>query len=213
MKRISGNQYYEIARVEKGSYTLRQVLKKTKVDISPALLLDINYDRLTKFFVKVGSGKRISEKTIKNYFDFFEKLNNEKSEFPKINFEKKSVFISKKTFWDCLPNRNKIPCTYLPNPREENNASATMSIPALDCLVYFTPKYEVCYNNILSKGENIKTIVVFDTEADKIQQMLQDKAIYGFNLIIMSNSFSLINNNTIPCWNWYKEEIEIINGL
>ena len=214
LKRIRDNQYYEIVKVENDNFSLRQILRKTKAEISPALLSGINYDRLTKNFVKIDAGKGISERTIKNYFAFFEELNNEKSEFPKTNFEKKTVFIAKKPLWDSLPNRNKIPCAYLPNPREENGTTETRSIPALqDCLAYFTPKYEVCYSNILTKNEKVKTIVVFDTEADKIEQMLQDKAKFGFNLIVISNSISPLKSQSIPCWNWFKEEVEIVNAL
>lgn len=214
LKRIRDNQYYEIVKVENDNFSLKQILRKTKAEISPALLSGINYDRLTKNFVKIDAGKGISERTIKNYFAFFEELNNEKSEFPKTNFEKKTVFIAKKPLWDSLPNRNKIPCAYLPNPREENNTTETRSIPALqDCLAYFTPKYEVCYSNILTKNEKVKTIVVFDTEADKIEQILQDKAKFGFNLIVISNSISPLKSQSIPCWNWFKEEVEIVNAL
>lgn len=214
LKRIRDNQYYEIIKVENDNFSLRQILRKTKAEISPALLSGINYDRLTKNFVKIDAGKGISERTIKNYFAFFEELNNEKSEFPKTNFEKKTVFITKKPLWDSLPNRSKIPCVYLPNPREEHGTTETRSIPALqDCLAYFTPKYEVCYSSILSKNEKVKTIVVFDTEADKMEQMLQDKAKFGFNLIIISNSIFPLKSQSIPCWNWFKEEVEIVNAL
>jgi hypothetical protein len=214
VKRRRDNQYYEIIRVENNTYTLKQVLRKTKFEISPALLSGISYDKLTKSYMPVDLDKGISEKTIKNYLDYFEKLNGEKNEFLKSKFEQKSIFISKKTHWDNLPDKNKIPSAYLPNPREESNATETRSIPALsDCLIYFTPKYEICYQNILSKIVKIKTIVVFDTEADKIEQMLQDRNRYGFNLIILSNSLSPVKNLSIPCWNWFKEEIEIVDSL
>src|SRR5690606_32968210 len=125
----------------------------------------------------------------------FEMLNSEKIDFPRTSFEKKTVFIAKKLLWDSLPDRNKVPCTYLPNPREENNSLEIKSIPALqDCLAYFTPKYEVCFQNILSKGRNVKTIIIFDTEANKIEQILQDKLRFGFNLVIISNSYSPLKN-------------------
>jgi hypothetical protein len=212
LKRIKDNQYYEITRAENHNYALIQIMRKTKNEISPTVIPGINYDALAKGFVKIDSG--VSEKTIKNYFDFFEDLNNEKNEFPKTRFEQKSVFIAKKTLWDDLSEKNKIPSVYLPNPREESNSLETRSIPALsDCMVYFTPKYEVCYQNILLKGKKIKTLVVFDTEADKIEQMLHDKARWGFNLIIISNSDYPEKNTAIHCWNWFKEEIEIVNAL
>ncbi|MCU0440362.1 MAG: hypothetical protein MUC49_20925 [Raineya sp.] len=216
LKRIIDNQYYKITSIVNDNFSLQQILRKTKTENSPAILQGINYDKLTKNFVRIDAGKGISEKTIKNYFTFFEELNKEKNEFPKTNFEKKTVFISKKLLWDSLPNRNKIPCTYLPNSREENNTTEIRSIPALqDCLVYFTPKYEVCYSNILLKNEKIKTIVIFNTEVEMIEQMISDRNRFGFNLIVISNSdFSkLRKSQSIPCWNWFKEEIEIVDTL
>jgi len=212
LKRIKDNQYYEITKAEKSHYTLRQVLRKTKVEVSPAIMPDIDYDKITKGFVKVDSG--VSEKTIKNYFDFFTKLNNQSSDFPRSNFDMKSVFISKKPLWDSLSIKNKIPSTYFPNPREESHLTETRSIPALsDCMIYFTPKYEVCYQQLLQKGEKIKTIVIFDTEADKLNQIMQDQLKYKFNVLVLSNSIAPTKSQLIPCWNWFKEELEIIDAL
>lgn len=177
--------------------------------------LNLKYDDLVKKFIPIEQGTKQS--TLQGYTKFFSDLNNGlKLEFTPTNFEKKTVFIAKKPLWDSLPNRNKIPCAYLPNPREDSNATETRSIPALqDCLAYFTPKYEVCYSNILLKNEKIKTIVVFDTEAEKIAQMISDQSRFGFNLIVLSNSdySKLLKSHSIPCWNWFKEEIEIVNAL
>jgi len=152
---------------------------------------------------------------LKGYTQYFSDLNGGiKMDFTPTNFEKKTIFIARKSLWESITEKNKIPCSYLPNPREESNASEIKSIPALhDCLSFFTPKYEVCYQNILAKGEKIKTIIVFDTELDKIEQILQDKNRFGFNLIIISNNYSPLKNEAIPCWNWFKEEIEIVNAL
>ena len=212
LKRIRDNQYYEITKADKSRYTLKQVLRKTKGEISPAIFPDMDYDRITKGFVKVDSG--VSEKTIKNYFDFFAKLNNQSSDFPRSNFDIKTVFIAKKPLWDSLGIKNKIPSTYFPNPREESNLTETRSIPALaDCMIYFTPKYEVCYQQLLQKGEKIKTIVIFDTEADKLNQIMQDQLKYKFNVLILSNSNAPTKSQLIPCWNWFKEELEIIDAL
>jgi hypothetical protein len=79
--------------------------------------------------------------------------------------------------------------------------------------MYFTTKYEVCYQKLLLQGKKIHTIVICDTEEDKIQQILQDRNRFGFNLIILSNAIDPIRNNQIPCWNWFKEEVEIVNSL
>lgn len=194
-----------IKNIHNDTFLLEHIKNKAQINLK--------YDDLVKKFIPIEQGTKQS--TLQGYTKFFTDLNNGlKLDFTPTNFEKKTVFIAKKPLWDNLPNRNKIPCAYLPNPREENNTTETRSIPALqDCLAYFTPKYEVCYSNILSKNEKVKTIVVFDTEADKIEQMLQDKAKFGFNLIIVSNSISPLKNQSIPCWNWFKEEVEIVNAL
>lgn len=190
-----------------GVYKLEHIKNKAQSNF--------NYDSLLDKFIPIEQGTR--QTTLQGYTKFFFELNNGlKLDFIPTNFEKKTVFIAKKPLWDSLPNRNKIPCAYLPNPREENNATEIRSIPALqDCLAYFTPKYEVCYSNILFKNEKVKTIVVFDTESEKIEQMISDKSRFGFNLIIISNSdFSkLVKSQSVPCWNWFKEEIEIVNAL
>jgi len=182
-------------------------------DIKGCLEAEIKYDDLVIKFVPIKKG--VQARTINNYVNFFKDLNNGfLHDFTPTKFEKKSVFISKKPLWDSLTDKSKIPSIYLPNPREESHLSETRSIPALsDCMIYFTPKYEVCYQNLLSEGEKIKTIVVFDTEEDKIQQMLQDKVRFGFNLIIISNTYSPMKIAQIPCWNWYKEELQIIDEL
>jgi len=212
LKRIRDNQYYEITKADKSQYTLRQVLRKTKGEISPAIFPDMDYDRITKGFVKVDSG--VSEKTIKSYFDFFAKLNNQSSDFPRSNFDMKSVFIAKKPLWDSLGIKSKIPSAYFPNPREESHLTETRSIPALtDCMIYFTPKYEVCYQQLLQKGVKIKTIVIFDTEADKLNQIMQDQQKYKFNLLVLSNSNTPTKSQLIPCWNWFKEELAIMDAL
>jgi hypothetical protein len=211
-KRIRDNQYYEITRAEKRHYTLKQVLSNTRGKISPAIFPDIDYDKITKGFVKVDSG--VSEKTIKNYFDFFAKLNNQNSDFPRSNFDMKYVFIAKKPLWDSLSIKSKIPSAYFPNPREESNLTEIRSIPALsDCMIYFTPKYEVCYQQILQKGVKIKTIVIFDTEVEKINQILQDQLRYKFNVLVLSNSSTPTKSQLIPCWNWFKEELIILDAL
>lgn len=194
-----------IKSISNGMYNLERIKDKAQSDF--------NYDSLLEKFIPIEQGTR--QATLQGYTKFFVDINNGLNlEFTPTNFEKKTVFIAKKSLWDSLPNKNKIPCAYLPNPREEQNTSLIRSIPALhDCLAYFTPKYEVCYSNILTQNEKVKTIIVFDTEPDKIVQMIADTSRFGFNLIVVSNSFSPLKSQFIPCWNWFKEEIEIINCL
>lgn len=175
--------------------------------------LPIKYDFLVKNFIPIQQGTR--QATLIAYTKYFSDLNKGlKLEFTPTNFEKKIVFIAKKPLWEFLSERSKIPSVYLPNPNDGNDIHPIKSIPALsDCLCYFTPKYNLCYDNLLLKKVNIKTIVVFDTEAINIQQMLLDKQRFEFNLIILSNSLTPQKNNSIPCWNWFKEEVELVNTL
>jgi hypothetical protein len=55
--------------------------------------------------------------------------------------------------------------------------------------------------------------VIFDTEADKLNQIMQDQLKYKFNVLILSNSNAPTKSQLIPCWNWFKEELEIIDAL
>lgn len=196
---------YLIKKIVSNTYTLEDLKNKSEINIS--------YDSLIKKFFPLEQGAK--DKTIQSYIRFFSEINGELNlEFTPATFEKKLIFIAKRPLWDNLAERNKIPAIYLPNPREENHSNEIKSIPALsDCLIYFTPKYEVCYQQVISKGEKIKAVIVFDTEADKVDQMLQDRAVFGFNLIILTNSHCPTKNSTIPFWNWYKEEIDIVNAL
>lgn len=204
LKRIKDKKYYTISGIVNGIYKLNQTNFNTEVTT--------DYEKLVKGYVKVEAGVRQS--TIKNYLKFFENLNNEKTDFLKTFFETKNVFIAKKPLWDSLNVKGKIPSTYLPNPNDGNDLHPIKSIPALsDCMIYFTPKYEVCYQQLLQKGEKIKTIVVFNTEADKLNQIMQDQLKYKFNVIVLSNSNTPIKSELIPCWNWFKEELAIIDAL
>lgn len=204
LKRIRDKKYYKITSISNGNYRLTQINTNTEVTT--------DYDKLAKGYVKVETG--IRESTIKNYIKFFENINNEKNDFLKLYFDKKTVFIAKKPLWDFLSERSKIPSIYLPNPNDGNEMHPIKSIPALsDCLCYFTPKYNLCYDNLLLKKEKIKSIIVFDTEATSIEQMLLDKQRFGFNLIILSNSLAPQKNTSIPCWNWFREEVELVNAL
>jgi len=212
LKRIKDNEYYEIIRCINNKYTIRQIRRKNQRNIFSAVRSDLTYDKLSKEYLKISSG--ISETTIKNYFKFFESINNKMNEFPQTHFEKKVVFIARKLFWDELDVKNMIPSTYLPNPREEDDHHEVRSIPALpDCIVYVTPKYEVCYQDILRKNKKVHTLIVCDIEEDRLDQILNDRVRFGFNLIVVTNKKTPMKRNQLHCWNWFKEEVEIINSL
>lgn len=153
--------------------------------------------------------------TLTQYTSFFENLNGKQvHDFTPTYFERKSVFIAPKTFYDSLEVKNKIPTTYFPNPREESNPHETKSIPALpDSIMYFVTRYKVCYDKILQQGKKIDTVVVYDTEETELEQIIQDKNRFGFNLIVLTNQAEPIKCSQVPVWNWYKEETDLVNTL
>ena len=82
-----------------------------------------------------------------------------------------------------------------------------------DCITYFIPKYEVCFEKLLLKGVQIHTLVVCDTDLDAIPQIIQDQAAYHFKLIILTNDSEPHKFNGVYSWNWKKEEIELLEKL
>lgn len=172
-----------------------------------------SFTELVEKFIPVS--QRAQNQTLTRFTSFFEKLNGKQvHDFTPAYFERKSVFIAPKTFYDSLEAKNKIPTIYFPNPREESNPHETKSIPALpDAIMYFVTKYKVCYEKILQQGITIDTIVVYDTEETEIEQIIQDKNRFGFNLIVLTNNAEPIKCNQVPCWNWYNEETDLVNTL
>jgi hypothetical protein len=177
------------------------------------LRMEKTYEELTKEFIPIIQNVR--DKTLKKFYLFFDELNSKNIyDFTPTDFMKKSVFIAHKQLWDDLDVKNNIPSIYLPSPREESDHNEVKSIQAIsDCIMYITTKYEVCYQQILKQGKKIDTIVLYNTEEEQIHQMLQDKQKYGFNIVILTNYNNPVKNDQIPCWNWFKEEIEIVNSL
>lgn len=177
------------------------------------ITLEKTFDDLLQQFIPLTQNAQ--NETLLKFLRFFEKLNGKQiHDFSPTFFDRKSVFIAPKTFYDSLEEKNKIPTTYFPNPREESTSHETKSIPALpDAIMYFVTKYKVCYEKILQQGKRIETVVIYDTEETEIEQIIQDKKRFGFNLIVLTNKFEPIKCSQIPCWNWFKEEIELINLL
>ena len=177
------------------------------------LTIEKKFDELVQQFIPLTQNAHNA--TLKKFTSYFETLNGRQiHDFTPAYFERKSVFIAPKTFYDSLEVKNKIPITYFPNPREESNPHETKSIRALpDSIMYFVPKYKVCYDKIFRQGKKIDTVVVYDTEETEIEQIIQDKNRFGFNLIVITNSTNPIKCSQVPCWNWFKEEIDIINSL
>lgn len=151
---------------------------------------------------------------IREYRDFFKDYSEWFNVFGTIPtyFSKKVVFISSKTTWEVC-KKHYTPSIYLPNKREECQAQIK-SIPALDdCIAYFTPKYEVCFEQLLDREKAIDTIVLCDTDLDIIPQILQDQAKYNFKLLILSNRNDNLRYNGVLSWNWKKEELDLLNML
>jgi hypothetical protein len=171
------------------------------------------FAELVEKFIPVS--QRAQNETLTRFTSFFEKLNGKAvHDFTPTYFDRKSVFIAPKTFYDTLDAKNKIPTTYFPNPREESNSNEIKSIPALpDVIMYFVPKYKVCYDKILQQGKKIHTMVVYNTEETEIEQIIQDKNRFGFNLIMLTNQTEPIKCSQVPCWNWHKEETDLVNTL
>lgn len=197
---------FKIRQIENGRYSLWNERY--------SLTWEKSFAELVERFIPVT--QKAQNETLTGFISFFEKINGKQvHDFIPTYFERKSVFIAPKTFYDTLEIKNKIPTIYFPNPREESNPHETKSIPALpDSMMYVVPKYDVCYQKLLlPRKTKIDTIVVFNTEEEKIQQIINDKQQYGFNLIVLSNTTEPAKSNQVPCWNWFKEEIEIVNSL
>ena len=171
------------------------------------------FGELVEKFIPIT--QKAQNETLTRFASFFEKLNGKQVHgFTPTYFDHKSVFIGQKSFYDSLDVKNTIPTTYFPNPREESNPHETKSIPALpDSMMYFVTRYKVCYDKILQKGKKVDTVVVYETEETEIEQIIQDKNRFRFNLIMLTNATDPKKYRQLPCWNWYKEETDIVNTL
>ena len=196
---------YDIVYIDGDKYSL--VNKKYSIR-----LIETFTDLVTKFIPVLQSAQN---KTLTRFTTFFEELNGKKIyDFSPTYFDQKTVFIGPKAFYENLDIKNKIPSTYLSNPREDGIAHETKSIPALpDSMIFFATKYETCYNAILKRGTKINTILILDTELEKIEQILQDRRQWNFNLVLLTNSYQQQKYSQMPCWNWFEEEAEILESI
>ena len=203
MKRIreKGKNIYIITETNGMVYNLK------KEDNSyNTIIQNITRDCLKRNYIKIKQSTNNS--TFIRYRNYFKKVNE--FGFLPTHFSKKIVLIAGQTMWSNLSNKNCIPSVYLPNTRE-GEQTIRKSIEAFeDCIAYVTPKYEVCYEEILKKNITIDTIIVCETDISTIVQILQDQSKYSFKLIILSNKNEAQKFNHIFFWNWQKEEIELI---
>jgi hypothetical protein len=195
-----GKNIYVITEINENSYIL------TKEKDSSNLKITATFDSLKRNFVEIQKSTRNT--TLSKYGDYF-KIHNEYGFLP-THFSKKLVLIAGQTIWNNLKNKNCISTIYLPNTRDGEQIERK-SIEALkDCIAYITPKYEVCYGEILKKHIAVDTIIVCDTDLSSISQILQDKTNYNFKLIVLSNENEVQRLNNLTLWNWQQEEIELI---
>lgn len=208
VKRIDtkGNDLFFVKQIIDNNVTLQLKKNSSKCPMHERFL---KYDSLLKHYTPVIQNAK--DKTIKKYHDYFAEINT--YGFLPTFFSKKNVFIASKNKWDNIGLKSCLPVIYLPNSRDENQ-TLIKSIPALnDCITYFTPRYEVCFEQLLERGEIIDTIVLCDTDLDMIPQIIQDQARFNFKLIILSNRDDNLRFNEVLSWNWKREELNLLNQL
>lgn len=180
------------------------ILTKDKDDSN--LKITSTFDKLKRNYIQIKQSTRNS--TLSKFNDFFKDINE--YGFLPTHFSKKIVLIAGQTMWNNLKKKDCIPTIYLPNTRESEQ-TIRKSIEALsDCIAYVTPKYDVCYDEILRRNIAIDTIIVCDTDVDKIEQIISDKSQYIFNLIVLSSENTPKSNANLKLWNWHKEEINLL---
>jgi hypothetical protein len=198
----NGRNIYVISDIRGNDYML-----KKENDTANTTILS-SFDKLKKSYTKITQNTRNS--TLSKFYDFFKDINE--YDFTPKYFSNKLALIAGSTVWGCLTNKNCIPSVYLPNTRD-GEQTVRKSIEALeDCIAYVTPKYEVCYDEILKKNIAVDTIIVCDTDLSSISQILQDQSKYHFKLIVISNENVVQQLNNLILWNWQKEEIELIEN-
>jgi tRNA C32,U32 (ribose-2'-O)-methylase TrmJ len=197
-----GKNVYVIVDIKGQDYFL------TKEKDNSNLKIKSTFDKLKRNYTQIRQSTRNS--TLQTFIEYFESVN--KYDFTPQHFLKKIVLIAGQTIWNNLTNKNCIPSIYLPNTRE-GEQTIRKSLEALeDCIAYITPKYEVCYEEILRKNITIDTIIVCDTDLNFLSQVIQDQSIFNFKLIVLSNKSEIQKNNKITLWNWQKEEIELLES-
>lgn len=199
------NIYY-IDKIKDNKYYL-------KLEKDSSLQIESTFDKLKRNYAIITKDKKgTRSSTIKRFYDYFSDINTFTNFTPKY-FSKKVVLIAKQSVWNNLVNKDKIPSIYLPNTKDSKQTKCK-SIDALeDCICYVTPKYEVCYEEILKNNVGVDTVVLCNSDIDSIYQVIQDQHKYKFKLIILSNASVDCNIDNALCWNWTAEEIKLLNNV
>ena len=197
-----GKNVYVIKEINGSNY----ILTRNRDDSN--LKITLSFDQLSRKYTRIKQSTRNS--TLSKFENYFQDINN--YEFLPTHFSSKIVLIAGQIMWSNLKDKDCIPTIYLPNTRD-GEQTKRRSIEALeDCIAYVTPKYEVCYEEILRKNIAIDTIIVCKTDTDNIEQIISDKSQYKFNLIILSSESNPKHNTNLTLWNWHKEEVELLNS-
>ena len=196
-----GNNIYVIKEIIGSDYILiKENDKKNKTTKNHT------FDELKRKYTQVK--RNVRNDTLTKYESFFRNIND--YGFLPTHFSSKVVLIAEQMMWNNLKNKDCIPTIYLPNTREGEQTNKR-SIEALsDCIAYVTPKYDICYDEILKKNIAVETIIVCDTDLDKIEQIISDKSKYNFNLIVLSSESNPKSNANLKLWGWHKEEINLL---
>ncbi len=178
----------------------------TKEKDSSNLKITASFDSLKRNYVEIQKSTRNT--TLSKYRNYFESII--KYGFLPTHFSKKLVLIAGQTIWNNLKTKIVSPrLTY--QIQGMTIQTELKSIEALeDCIAYITPKYEVCYEEVLKKNIAIDTIVVCNTDLISIPQIIQDQARYNFRLIALSNESEVKKTGNITLWDWQKEEVELL---
>ncbi len=197
-----GRKIYVISEIKGNDY----ILAVENNDLHNTRIIIKSFDRLKRCYTEVQKNTRNT--TLQKFHDYFKDVNP--YNFTPQYFSKKLVFIAGQNVWNNLKNKNCIPTTYLPNTREEEQ-TIRKSIDALkDCIAFVTPKYGVCYEEILKRNIAVDSIIICDTDLSSISQIIQDQSKYNFNLIILSDENEVQRIKSIYLWNWQKEEVNMI---
>jgi len=195
-----GKEIYVIYEIKGNEYIL------TIENDSSNTRIVSSFDKLKRNYTKILKNTR--NKTLQKFHNYFKNINI--YGFTPQHFSKKIVFIAGQNTWENLKNKNCIPTTYLPNTRE-GEQTVRKSIDALeDSIAFVTPKYDVCYEEILMNNIAVDTMIVCDTDLSSITQIIQDKSKYDFNLIVLSNNNEVQQHSNLTLWNWQQEEIGLL---
>ena len=211
----NGIRVYKIVKFHNGRYDLEEVIKENFQNRYPAYLKKRNYENIVSNFRIIR--KKMKKDTIHSFLTLFCKLYNldKNSDFIPTEFSSVSIIIGPKLIWESfkvipLENGNlwkAIPSEYI---SRDGKKTETISISPL---IYFSSSYQTAYQEVLRKQIKVNNIVLFNDGFDEIQNIISDQFQYGFRILGICTSTIENRNSTIKYWQWYKEEINLLESL